>query len=213
MIRRFLAFSSAFILLLCCLSAANAATGKVTYSGNSGKFIFEPGSSHSPTDLFPDLKDVMPGDSVTQTIRLKNDANNRIKIRLYLRALGGHLESEEFLSQLKLTVSKNTNTIMFEGPAHKTGNLTDWTYLGTLYSGGTIDLTVKLEVPVELDNRFQDAAGYLDWVFYVEELPVESTDPQTGDTIFPYIITLIASGAAIAVLLTAEKKRRIRTNH
>ena len=215
MMRRMFLWAVALVMVLSAMPAANAAVGTVTYSGDSGKFIFAPGSSHSPTDLFPYLKDVMPGDTITQYISVKNNASNRVKVKLYIRALGAHKDSEEFLSQLQLTVTNSTGTVMFDAPASSTKGLTDWTYLGTLYSGGKADLAVVLKVPVELDNRFQDAVGYLDWSFYAEELPVSPSDPpaQTGDRILPYIITFALSGAAIAVLLILEKKKRIRAQH
>ena len=63
-----------------------------------------------------------------------------------------HKDYEEFLSQLQLTVTNSTGTVMFDAPASSTKGLTDWTYLGTLYSGGKADLAVVLKVPVELDN-------------------------------------------------------------
>ncbi|MBR3837359.1 MAG: hypothetical protein IKJ74_04350 [Clostridia bacterium] len=37
-----------------------ATDGKVTYNGNAGSFVFEPGSDHSLTDLFPNFKALCP---------------------------------------------------------------------------------------------------------------------------------------------------------
>ena len=198
-------------LFLAAAPQAMAASGNVTYSGGADKFIFEPGSRYSPTDLFPNFKDVMPGDSITQWIYVENKASHRVKIRIYMRALGAHEDSVEFLSQMNLTVKKGTDTIMFDAPADQTAQLSDWTYLGTLYSGGETELKVTLEVPVEMDNRFQNAVGYLDWQFMVEELPIESTDPQipqTGDIILRYVAVMVISGAALLLLLILRKRRK-----
>ena len=80
------------------------ASGKVTYVDNSHEFIFEPGSELSPTDLFEELKNVMPGDSITQKIIIKNSASNNESIKVYMRSLGAQEETNKFLSQMKLTV-------------------------------------------------------------------------------------------------------------
>ena len=184
--------------------SAYAADGKVTYSGNAGSFVFAPGSEYSLTDLFPNFKSVMPGDTLTQKITVKNDADNKVKVKVYMRSLGAHEDSVEFLSQLKLKVRKsaeNEMAYMFDAKANETAGLTDWVCLGTLYSGGEVNLDVSLEVPVELDNMFQEKIGYLDWEFMIEEFPVEPDDPtppQTGDE---SNMTLWISAASLSAVL------------
>lgn len=191
-----------------------AADGKVTYSGNAGNFVFEPGSEHSLTDLFPNFKGVMPGDTLTQKITVKNDADNKVKVKIYIRSLGAHEDSKEFLSQLGLKVVKseeNEMAYMFDATANETAQLTDWVCLGTLYSGGEVNLDVTLNVPVELPNEFQNKIGYLDWEFMIEEFPIEEGDPkppQTGDNsnIGLWIAIMLCSLFMIIILLFWRKK-------
>ena len=175
------AFFTVCALLFCAILPAHAAEGKVTYSGNSGNIIFAPGSDQSPTDLFPEFKEVMPGDTITQQITVRNDADDQVKVKIYLRALGAHEGSEAFLSQLRLkaaTSQENEMAYMFDAAADETAGLTDWFCLGTLYSGGEVNLDVTLSVPVDLGNEFQDSVGFLDWEFMIEELPVDPDDPN-----------------------------------
>ena len=202
------------ILALSTVMPVYAADGKVTYSGNAGKFVFEPGSDYSLTDLFPNFKDVMPGDALTQKITVKNDADNKVKVKIYMRSLGAHEDSVEFLSQLGLKVQKsadNEMAYMFDAAADETAQLTDWVCLGTLYSGGEVNLDVTLSVPVELDNMFQNKIGYLDWEFMIEEFPIEPDDPkppQTGDNsnLGLWFTLMLCSGAMLLILLVWRKK-------
>lgn len=213
--KRCFTFLCACLLLLACVMPAFAAEGNVTYSGNAGKFIFAPGSEYSPTDLFPNFKDVMPGDSLVQPITVKNDASNKVKVKIYMRALGAHADSEAFLSQLQLRVEKsedNTMAQMFDAAAHETAQLTDWVCLGTLYSGGEVKLNVYLDVPVELDNEFQQQIGYLDWEFMIEEYEIEPSDPkppQTGDDarLWLWLGMMVLSMAAIVFLVVSRKRK------
>ena len=203
-------------ILLTCVTPVFAADGNVTYSGDAGKFIFAPGSSYSPTDLFPNFKDVMPGDSITQPITVKNDASNKVKVKIYMRSLGAHEDSVEFLSELHLRVEKseeNTMAYMFDAAASETAQLADWVCLGTLYSGGEVNLNVILDVPVELDNQYQQQIGYLDWEFMIEEYEIEPTDPelpQTGDDfqIWFWLGLMIMSLCALMILLSAWKQEK-----
>lgn len=212
--KRILAFVLACFLLATTVSAAD---GNVIYDGMIQGLIFDPGSEHSLTDLFPNFKDVMPGDTLTQKITVRNDQGNHVKVEIYIRSLGAHEESKEFLSQLKLKVATsqdNEMAYMFDAYAHEPAQLSDWVCLGMLYSGGEVNLDVTLEVPVEMGNDFQDQIGFLDWEFMVIEYPVEEDDPkppaQTGDNtdLTTPVVLMVLSAAAIILLLILRKKNR-----
>lgn len=215
---------SMFISLLvvtamtCGLSISAYAAGTVTYSADSSKFIFEPGSSHSPTDLFTEYKGLMPGDSVRQDITVKNDSSYGVKVKLYVRSHGAHEDSVDFLSKLHLTVAKSENNemaYMFDAAADQTGGMTDWVYLGTLYSGGEVNLILNLDIPIELGNEYQDAIGYIDWEFKAEELPIDPDDPkppQTGDNSNLYLYAMLASVSGIALVILIPKRKKDTAN-
>jgi len=201
--KRYARFFAAILVIVMALSLSAYANGKVTYDGASRNFVFEPGTSESPTSLFENFRNVMPGDTLTEQIVIKNTSQNGSYIRLYLRALGAQEGTDELLSQMKLTVKQNGVSTLFEAPADETAQLSDWVYLGAMHSGGEMTLDVTLEVPITMGDEFQNKAGYIDWEFKAEEIPRDPNVPQTGDIsgVFLYSALLICSLAALAIII------------
>jgi LPXTG-motif cell wall-anchored protein len=201
------------LVMVFSLTMTAYAAGSVTYDGDANKFIFAPGTKDSPSSLFKNFQNVMPGDTLTEQILIKNDTSNKVKIKVYMRSLGAQVNTDDFLSQMNLTVEQKDDSILFAAPADETAQLTDWVYLGTVYSGGKITLDVTLEVPITMDNDYQNEIGYIDWEFKVEELPIASTDPKppkTGDTsnIFLYSGLMIFSLVGLIVLLATKRRKQ-----
>lgn len=203
-------FALIMVLALCLsLAPVALADSSVTYKGQAEKFVFAPGSDYSPTDLFENFKGVMPGDTLTQKIDVRNAADNNVKVKIYMRALGAQPDSEEFLSQMTLNVKDEKGSELFDAPADQTAQLSDWVCLGTFYSGAAVTLDVTLNVPITMGDDFQEAVGYLDWEFMVEEFPIEDDDPVTGDDtpIGLYIAVCAVSAVVIVLLLVTRRKK------
>ena len=189
------------------------ADGTVTYEGSAGDFIFEPGTEYSPTDLFPDFKNVMPGDHLTEQIQIVNKASKEVKVKIYMRSFGWTDKSEKWLEELSLTVDQEGDSILFQAAPDESAQLTDWVCLGTFYSGASVILNVTLDVPVTIGNEYQSVIGCLDWQFMVEEYPIEESDPDlpdTGDDSHPGLWIALGAGsvAAAGILLVIWNKKR-----
>lgn len=211
--KKILTLLTTVLLMLAVSFTTFAADANVSYSGDAGEFVFAPGSKYSLTDLFPNFKDVMPGDSVSQKITVRNLASKKVKVKIYMRSLGAHADgtSPDFLSQMRLRVEKsndNTMPYMFDAAAEERAQLTDWVCLGTLYSGGEVNLDVILDVPVEMDNNYAHREGYLDWEFMIEEFPIEDGDPQTGDNTDIILWMTMAAGAALFIIIWFVRRKQ-----
>ena len=93
----------------------------VTYydgsDGTNAHFTFTHTGKGSDTNLFPNFSDCMPGDSLTQTIRVQADSKNGAQgAKIYLRAEidgdasakeGSAISYNDVLDHISMTVSKN----------------------------------------------------------------------------------------------------------
>lgn len=206
------------VIVLMAGQAALAADAKVTYESNANKFVFLPDN-----DLFQNFKGVMPGDTLTQDIRVKNAKAKRMKVRIYLRAEPVGDQYRDFLEQMTLKVVQDGDSELFSAAADRQDGLTDDVCLGTFSSGADVDLRVSLTVPLSMDNEFQDAEGIVNWVFTAKEIPdkpekhtprptvapvLNPAAPKTGDTaaIAVFIILGAMSAAAIIALLLVRRR-------
>ena len=184
--KSFKAITSLVLMLLVVMSMSVtvfAASPSITFEGFSKGFDFQPGSEYTETDLFGSFKNVMPGDTVTETITFTNSAADCDFVNLYMRA-EAHDEAAnplspkvaetetvatmtEFLSKLSMKVWNGTELIYDASPDQLDG-LKSNKFLGTFRTGETATLKVELSVPIELDNKYANRVGEVDWIFHVE---------------------------------------------
>lgn len=206
--RKIISSLLALMLVFSLSMTAFAAGGTVTYDGKAQEFIFTPGSSHSVTDLFTEFKDVMPGDYLSDSIVINNTRLFSKHIKVYMRAKGA-VENADFLNQMNLTVTRSGgNPVFFDAPADQKAQLTNWVYLGTVYSRGKITLDLELEVPITMGNDYQEKIGELEWEFKVEEIPHDPDSPKTGDYILTVVAVMAVAAAGLVVLLVVGKRRK-----
>lgn len=167
----------------------------VTFDFNQKKFLFENvlrQEGNIYPDLFTDFKDMMPGDSRSQTVRVKVENLKDGYIYLYLRtepvwpdnpeeitaaeAEGWQQMTDEALSRMKLVVSR-------DGEELTKAALDEGVYLGKFLEDGALDLDVALEVPIEVGNELQSLRGEIGWIFTAEYYadPDDPDDPDNPD--------------------------------
>lgn len=172
------ALALALVMFLSVTGTAQASSG-LTFNGEGNAFTFTSGSPDQeyPTDLFSNFKDVMPGDTRTEQITIRNNAASRADVRFHLLSFGASgQESQEFLEKLTLTVTRSDGVQFYSGPASGVMGEVD---LGRLAYGGNVVLNVALGVPIELDNSFQEAVGHISWRIRIEEYN-DVAAPTTG---------------------------------
>ena len=214
------------LVLLLGIGAPAYADGTVSYKGGAEKFVFLPGSGYTDTDLFDGFKGVMPGDTLTQTIEVRNRFLNTGSVRIYLRAVAHDEQANplspnvaaagetvatmsDFLSKLYMEVWQGDKCI-YTGTPDQLDGLKNNVLLASVPRFGSVTLTVKLQVPIELGNEYANRVGEVDWVFTAEELDPQG-NPKTGDTsnLTLWIVVMVLCLAAIAVVafLVLKKKK------
>lgn len=201
------ALALAATLILGMSAAALAANSSVGYEGGAEKFVFLPGSDWTASDLFDNFKGAVPGDTLTQNIKVKNDFSGCDYVSIYLRAevhdaqanppsdavaagINGRgpetaASMADFLSHLTMKVW-NGSTLIYSDSPDKAGGLLSNVLLGNFAYGASVTLTVELSVPSDLGNQYANRAGEVDWIFVAEERNFEQ---YTGSLIIKKTVT------------------------
>jgi hypothetical protein len=226
-----LLLSSVFVLSnSVSVSALNSA---VYFEGGADNFVIYP--NH---DLFDNFKNVYPGDKLTEEIKVRNTAPEYDYVKIYLRAEthdditnppintdDDTASMHDFLRQLSLKVYNGGNLIYSATPDQLDG-LSQNQLLGEFVNGASTKLTVQLDVPVALGNKYMHRVGEVDWIFtaegYIDDKPVcpdcpdhGSNDkpqelpngPKTGDNLILNLYVLFASILGLATSMTIIKKQ------
>ena len=213
--KRIIACLLAAVFCFCAVISVSA-DNTFIYEGNAQDFIYV----HEPVDEEGNLIRVMPGDHAERDMTVVNDISRGVKVNIYVRPLVKVVKAgsgvTEYIPEVGVVVEKsqdNRMAYMFNTANQQLDENSEWLLLGTLYSGGEVNLDLFLDFPITLGNEYQDADFYLE--FRIQEFPTEPDDPQppqTGDTAMTVIFSCTAAVAIVLVLIPIVARRRRRAD-
>ncbi|MBQ6147366.1 hypothetical protein IJI70_00775 [Candidatus Saccharibacteria bacterium] len=197
-------------------SSTALAVSTVKFEGGAENFVFYSDNSKTETDLFGGLKDLMPGDTKTETITIKNTARDYDYVKIFLRA-EPPTETNALLNHLTLNIYHD-NVLVSSSPASNQDTLASNLELGTFNYGEETLLAVEIIAPSDLGNNYEYTEGEINWIFTAEAYKDgKIVSPNTGVTssldssnVFPEI--LIASLLAITILSIIISLHKISLN-
>lgn len=191
----------------------------VAYLGESSGFDI----TSRKTDLFASFKNLFPGCARTQKIFVKNDSQENVEILLRAEPVSQKRMSseqkrlvEQMLKKYALIEITDGQRQLYKGNAAGNLNGSGSTMknnisLGNFTAGREKELTVKLSLAPEMDNRFQELTGKVKWVFTAigeGEKTQSAIVPSTGDSTRTgmWIALLVTSAMFLAGAFWIERK-------
>lgn len=204
----------------------------VTFLGKEKGFDI----TSTETDLFANFKNLMPGTSRSQIIKVTNVSDKTVEIFLKAEAV-----EQEKMSSTQLTLVDNLlneyatiiiqngdGETLYSGPVSGKPDMQNTAFsLGKFEAGKEKDLTVSLSVSPKMDNQYLDLLGKVRWVFTANGAddengssnpsnpkPSVSTSvatPKTGDiSMVPAQVSFVAATILLGsgVLLIRKKEEK-----
>ncbi|MEG2353891.1 MAG: hypothetical protein RSB70_04545 [Clostridium sp.] len=210
-------------LFMCCsFKGVLAMESEVVYENDSNKVVTLPGD-----DLFQNFKDVYPNSVIEQSIKIKNE--NKDTIKLYLRAEPADEKSfetkelqnvsEELIKMLSLTLNLKSpgleDKVIYSGPASgitsdksgEIGSMTSNILLGEFKKDSSGEIIATLSVPENLGNKYENSAAKVKWIFSCDVQKDISNNIVTGDR-WPMVLNLAVSIISGVVILLVIVKRK-----
>ena len=164
---------------------ADTGVPTVNFDYSKRQFTFSNVSPYDGTnypDLFTDLKNLMPGDSRTQNIKVTASSLEGGTANMYLRVD----KTNENADQIALLQKEGvTITVKNGGKEIATGDIENGVYLGKLDGKDALDLTVDFNIPLEAGNDLKNFIGTVDWIFTAEYIPAPFIIPPIDPTPTP----------------------------
>lgn len=187
--KRFVIFCTILVVLSCAvgyIAFGASSQPAVIFDGQSRQIEFEnawPFGNNTQPDLFTNMKELMPGDSVSQeiTIGAKNMGTNTV--RIHLRAEN---PNEDYVKLLK-TYGHWVSFTVKNGDAEFAGDLENGVVLGTFNSKDKATVTVELAIDLRAGNELQGLIAQVDWVFTAEMLPPGLPAPDIDEDDIPWL--------------------------
>lgn len=221
-------FFKKFLLVVSLLSITNIQVGADTLFPPNVELLGDAsGLVHIPSDdLFLYYPDMIPGDSIKQTLEIKNKYEHPYK--LFMRAKRvSPVEEYDLLEKLDLKIIYKGETI-YEGPTSGEDKLVGDISLGTFEPGDEEEFIaeVKLDGP-STGNEYKNKYAQVDWIFTAvrdEDAPTNTTPTtsnkkptsnrnnlvSTGDNNQVLLYSILAGASFILLLVSIKSRTKVK---
>ena len=114
------------------------------------------------------LGDLVPGDTISRTITVKNTGTQGFRYGVFATQTAGTLLWTDATNGLQLTVADSGGRVLYTGPLSALGTMAG---PGTLAPGGTELLRYTFALPVSASDAFQGLLQDLTLVFTATQYP------------------------------------------
>ncbi|MBQ3558816.1 MAG: hypothetical protein IJA07_04800 [Agathobacter sp.] len=170
-----------------------AASYEVTYQG--GEFFV------SSEELLENNSEMMPGDTQSQTITVKNESDKTVKI--YLQPSVSMQSKESLLEVLQINILTQERHFLWTSKSISKGSVNEKIEIAEFEPRSSRDITIETNLSTEANNACRDAMAEMEYIFLAEELE-KSEDvwvPDTGDnTKIESYLNFIVFGVLIILL-------------
>ncbi len=174
---------------------SESSTLNIEYENGAEKYV------KVPDDFFDNLYQLVPGDSIKDSITIENSTQREAEYFFYTKT------GEEKIKDLILII-KNGNEEIYNGSLYHSEKYS----LGKLKPGEEQKLQFEIQFPKELGNSYSLLNTKLNWYFIVNYDGKISDDtiinPDTGEKIVYSFITFLVSLTGFVLLLTYYKKEK-----
>lgn len=129
-------------------------------------------------DFFANIPYLMPGDTYTDTVKIKNEDYHNIK--LYFRS--EQIDDSELLKKIGLKITAKLSgtdkeTFVYEGNL-KAEDLSEDVLLSVIGRHREAEFKFEINVPAELNNKYSIENSKVKWIFSADYIPIYYPDEE-----------------------------------